>query len=71
MALDYILGSGGVGYLPSPVVAQSVDDGLLHVVEGAPVMEQSLYLISREDNEKAEMIEAMLAVPFNNVIESV
>ncbi|MCQ1059756.1 HTH-type transcriptional regulator HdfR [Photobacterium sp. DNB23_23_1] len=71
MALEFLINNKGVGFLPSPVVAGSVQDGLLFPVENAPVMEQSLYLVWREDTEKADMLESMLAVPFNQVIESV
>ncbi|WP_299018056.1 HTH-type transcriptional regulator HdfR [uncultured Photobacterium sp.] len=71
MALEYLLSNRAVGYLPSPVVAQSVDEGVLHTVSGAPVMEQSLYLVWREDSDRLSLLETMLAVPFNTVIESV
>ena len=71
MALEYLLNNGGVGYLPSPVIAQSVEEGALYVVPDAPVMEQSLYLVWREDSEKEALLDAMLAVPFKHVIESV
>ncbi|WP_064609190.1 HTH-type transcriptional regulator HdfR [Photobacterium sp. J15] len=71
MALEYLLNNRAVGYLPSPVVAQSVEEGVLHTVAGAPVMEQSLYLVWREDNDKEGLLDAMRSVPFNTVIESV
>lgn len=71
MALEYILNSPSMGYLPSPVVAQSVEEGNLFVVEGAPVMEQQLFLVWSEDNEKAELIASMVDVPFSHLIESV
>ncbi|PSW20601.1 HTH-type transcriptional regulator HdfR [Photobacterium sanctipauli] len=71
MALDFLINSGGAGYLPSPVVAQSVQDGLLYPVEDAPVMEQSLYLVWREDSEKLDILTTMLNVPFHEIAESV
>lgn len=71
MALEYLLANRAIGYLPSPVVAQSVEDGILYPVPDAPVMVQSLYLVWLEDCDKEELLEAMLAVPFNQVIESV
>ncbi len=71
MALDYIIANGGVGYLPAPVVSQSVEDGELHLVQGSPTMDQGLYLVWREDNEKHELIECILEVPLNMVAESV
>ncbi|GHA31328.1 HTH-type transcriptional regulator HdfR [Photobacterium aphoticum] len=71
MAVEFLINNNAVGFLPSPVVASSVQEGLLFPVEGAPVMEQSLYLVWREDTEKLEMLEAMLAVPFTQIIQSV
>ncbi|MGF1701134.1 HTH-type transcriptional regulator HdfR [Photobacterium makurazakiensis] len=71
MALDFLINSGGAGYLPSPVIAQSVQDGLLFPVEDAPIMEQSLFLVWREDSEKLDLLESMLAVPFKQLVESV
>ncbi len=71
MALDYILANDGVGYLPSPVVANAKQASLIHLVEDAPVMEQSLYLVWREDNEKEDLIKALVEVPFKNVIENI
>ncbi|WP_318465335.1 HTH-type transcriptional regulator HdfR [Photobacterium leiognathi] len=71
MALDYILANDGVGYLPSPVVANAKQAGLIHLVEDAPIMEQSLYLVWREDNEKEDLIKALVEVPFKNVIENI
>lgn len=71
MALDYILANSGVGYLPSPVVAHSAALGELYVVEDAPIMEQSLYLVWREGNDKEALINAIVDVQFKNVIESI
>lgn len=70
MALAYLLQNRAVGYLPAPVVAQSVEEGTLFTVPDAPVMEQSLYLVWREDSDKVDQIETMLAVPFNQVSKS-
>ncbi|KLV10579.1 MULTISPECIES: HTH-type transcriptional regulator HdfR [Photobacterium] len=70
MAMEFLLSSDSVGYLPSPVVAQCVQEGRLHPVIDAPIMEQSLYLVWREDSEKLDMLEALLTVPFNQIIES-
>ncbi|TMX63114.1 HTH-type transcriptional regulator HdfR [Photobacterium damselae] len=69
MALDYLIGSGGVGYLPSLIVADAVANQQLFLVEDAPLMEQSLYLVWCDDNEKRELIDAIVEVPFNSVIE--
>ncbi|MEC6816082.1 HTH-type transcriptional regulator HdfR [Photobacterium toruni] len=71
MALDYILANGGVGYFPSFVIDSSAVLGELYVVEDAPIMEQSLYLVWREGSEKEALINAIVDVPFKNVIESI
>ena len=63
MALDYLLDNGGVAYLPSPVVAPALANGSLHLVQDAPAVPQTLYLLSREDNDKHSTVAAMLAVP--------
>ncbi|KDM90785.1 HTH-type transcriptional regulator HdfR [Photobacterium galatheae] len=71
MALEHLLNNGGVGYLPSPVIAHSVEAGELYVVKNAPVMEQTLYLIWRDDNEKIELLDRLLDVAFSEISESV
>lgn len=68
MAMDHILRTGAVGYLPSPVVAQNVELGLLYPVEDAPIMAQSLYVVYREDNEKVALIRNIVSIPFQSVI---
>ncbi|CAQ80932.1 HTH-type transcriptional regulator, LysR family [Aliivibrio salmonicida LFI1238] len=71
MALDYLIANSGVGYLPAPVVNQSIEDGDLYVVDNAPIMEQHLYLVWKEKSEKSELIERILNIKPNNVAESV
>ncbi|MCG2837239.1 HTH-type transcriptional regulator HdfR [Photobacterium sp. WH77] len=71
MALEHLLNNGGVGYLPSPVIAHSVESGELHLVNNAPVMEQSLYLVWRDDNEKVELLNGLLDVAFSEISERV
>ncbi|KLV04056.1 transcriptional regulator [Photobacterium aquae] len=71
MALEFLINHDSTGFLPAPVVAQSVVEGVLYTVDNAPVIEQSLYMVWREDSEKYEMLESLLAVPFNQVVESI
>ncbi|MGF1727583.1 HTH-type transcriptional regulator HdfR [Photobacterium nomapromontoriensis] len=71
MALEFLVNNSGVGFLPSPVVGSSVNEGMLYPVEGAPVMEQSLYLVWRDETDKLEILESMLAVPLNQIIEKI
>ncbi|OQX32254.1 MAG: hypothetical protein B0D96_03725 [Candidatus Sedimenticola endophacoides] len=49
VALDYIHGNGGAAYLPLAVVAPLLDNGLLHRVDDAPVIERHAYAVFRAD----------------------
>lgn len=71
MALDYLMTHPSVGYLPAPVINQSVENKELYVVEDAPVMEQALYLVWQEKSDKAELIEQITAIDPNMVTKSV
>lgn len=71
MALDYLLTHTSVGYLPAPVINQNVENKELYLVEGAPVMEQALYLVWQEKSEKAELIEQITNINPKMVTKSV
>lgn len=71
MALDYLIAHPSVGYLPAPVINQSVENGELYVVESAPIMEQALYLVWQEKSDKADLIEQITAINPNMVTKSV
>ncbi len=50
VALGFIRESGGSAYLPQAVVASMIKDGLLHEVEGAPVIERQAYVVFRPES---------------------
>lgn len=52
-ALDYLLASGGSGYLPRRHAAPFLADGRLHLVAGAPVLSRRIYSV-----ETAEVVKA-------------
>lgn len=62
--MKYLIANTGMAYLPEPVVSKSLDKEQLFIVEGAPVMEQSLYLCWNENNEKIDYINQLSNVPF-------
>ncbi|HBV75059.1 MULTISPECIES: HTH-type transcriptional regulator HdfR [Vibrio] len=62
--MKYLIANTGMAYLPEPVVSKSLDKEQLFIVEGAPIMEQSLYLCWNENNEKIDYINQLSDVPF-------
>lgn len=71
MALDYLITHPSVGYLPAPVINQSVENKELYVVEDAPIMEQALYLVWQEKSDKAELINQITDIKPQMVTKSV
>lgn len=51
LAYEFLSSRGGAAYLPWLLVRQDLDDGRLHRVRGAPVIERPVYLIRRVDVE--------------------
>ncbi len=64
MVLNYLLSNPAMAYLPEPVISSSVNAGKLYTIEGAPVMEQALYLCWHENNDKADLIADLALAPF-------
>lgn len=62
--MKYLIANMGMAYLPEPVVSKSLDKEQLFIIEGAPIMEQSLYLCWNENNEKIDYINQLSNVPF-------
>lgn len=60
IALEFILNSGGSAYLAEPMVQACLDDGRLHRITDAPIIERTAYAIYSQQNEKAELIEQLL-----------
>nr|WP_086938555.1 HTH-type transcriptional regulator HdfR [Thaumasiovibrio occultus] len=64
-ALNFITSNGGIAYLPTPVAATALAEGQCFVVEDAPVMEHSLYMVWHQDNEKSEIIAQVAEIALN------
>ncbi|MDR9436198.1 MAG: LysR family transcriptional regulator [Thiohalophilus sp.] len=60
IALDFILNCGGSAYLAEQMVQPYLDEGRLHRIEDAPVIERSAYAVYNNQNEKAKLIEQLL-----------
>ncbi|MGD8407094.1 MAG: LysR family transcriptional regulator [Thiohalophilus sp.] len=60
IALEFILNSGGSAYLAEPMVQPCLDDGRLHHIADAPVIERTAYAVYNRKNEKTELIEQLL-----------
>ncbi len=71
MALDYLMTHPSVGYLPAPVINQNVENNELYVVDGAPIMEQELYLVWQEKSEKSDLINQITDIKPQMVTKSV
>jgi len=62
LALGLLQQRAGSTYLPEPMVASALEQGLLHRVTGAPTMERILYASYRADNTQQSVIREVLAV---------
>ena len=62
LATDYLLRRDAAAYQPARYVARHLDEGRLHLVEGAPVFEFPVWLVRRDDLPPAEraMLDASL-----------
>jgi len=61
VALRMICACGGGAYLPRSLVAQELEQGGLHLVQGAPVFEMQAYAAYLAHGEQRELVEQMLA----------
>jgi DNA-binding transcriptional LysR family regulator len=59
-ALDMLLTRGGSAYLPEQMVADPLASGVLHRVAGALCIERHVYAVTRQDCDRAGLIEEML-----------
>ena len=60
VALSHILKQGGSGYFLKSMVADLIDDGIMHIVAESPVFERPLYLVyQEEDQDKALLATAI------------
>ncbi len=60
MALAHILALGGFAYLPVPLAAEHMEDGSLHLVEEAPLMQRPVYAVYPLRGAKSKLIKACL-----------
>lgn len=61
-AMDYILDHGGSGYFPASDVEEKLSDGLLHRVQGAPVLRRPCYVTYAEKSGNEAQLAAALEV---------
>lgn len=62
MALAYLHAIGGAAYLPRAMLQERLDAGLLHRVEGAPVMRHAAYAVFRLRGPRQALIQDLLAM---------
>jgi len=60
LALDFLRCCGGSGYLPERMVAEPLQRGELHPVNGAPAVERFAYALYRSDSERDVLIRKAL-----------
>ena len=63
-AIHHLKRHGGVAYLPHPVVAPQIRDGELHLVEGAPSLNRTLYLAYLTAGPRESHLNALIATPW-------
>ena len=63
-AIHHLKRHGGVAYLPHPVVAPQIRDGELHLVEGAPSLNRTLYLAYLTAAPRDHHLDGLLATPW-------
>jgi DNA-binding transcriptional LysR family regulator len=56
MALDWVLSAGGCVYLPEPMLAGPLQEGRLHLVEGALPIQREIFGSYRGDHRHAELL---------------
>lgn len=62
IASEFMLRRGGSAYLAQRAVSEPLQAGLLHRVEGAPVIERRVYVARAEDSPRAATVAEMLAL---------
>ena len=60
IAKNYIVSQGGSAYLPEPFVTDLIDEGVLHYVKDAPVIDRIAYAVFNPNNLKQELIQHAL-----------
>jgi len=60
IALELILAKGGFAYLPAELVAEYVANGSLYLIDTPLQIKRSIYLVSRKESTKQNMIEEFI-----------
>lgn len=60
IAKNYIISQGGSAYLPEPMIVSLVEEGVLHYVKDAPVIDRVAYAVFNPNNLKKELIQHAL-----------
>ena len=60
IAKNYIVSQGGSAYLPEPLISDLVENGVLHYVKDAPVIDRVAYAVFNPNNLKQDLIEHAL-----------
>ena len=60
IAKNYIISQGGSAYLPEPFISELIDEGILHYVKDAPVIDRVAYAVYNPNNLKEELIQHAL-----------
>ncbi len=64
IALEYLVENGGSAYLARPMVEKYVEDGQLHFVSDAPVIERTAYVVYSVHSEKRDLLKRCLDIGF-------
>lgn len=60
IALELILAKGGFAYLPSELIAEHITNGVLYLIDTPIQIKRSIYLVSRKESSKQDMIQAFI-----------
>lgn len=60
LAKDFILSQGGSAYLPEHMIVECIEEGTLHYVKDAPVIDRIAYAVINPNNKKQDLIKHAL-----------
>jgi DNA-binding transcriptional LysR family regulator len=70
LALQLILANGGAAYLPIRLIRSMLDNGLLHIIEEAPVFPRQVYIVRLEGEETERFMTATQGLRYVASLES-
>jgi LysR family transcriptional regulator, flagellar master operon regulator len=59
MAIDHLLLTGGMCYLARPQIAGLLEEGVIHIVDSAPVFQRQIYFIYRKVHQLEKLLMAI------------